>query len=156
MAAVLNPVGGANMMIYGLTDEDADAEHEDDPMVDAALFSTESSALQEPQTQLPNNITIATDRIDANVDDDVRGGRVDEGEGEATGLANVLEAADEAASELNDDEEPAAISEDPSDASDEASDKASSDAGSDGVAEWEEQSDDQDEEFEAGSNKCCL
>ena len=143
------------MIIYGLTDEDADAEHEDDPMVDAALFPTEPSALNEPQTQLPNSITIATEMTDANVhEDDVNGGKIDEGGGEVTGLVNVLEAADESASEVN--EEPAAISEDPSDASDEASDKASSDAGSDGVGEWEEQSDDLDEDFEAGSSKCCM
>lgn len=156
------------MMGYNLPEEDVDAEHEDDPMMDGKMFIPRHAALGLQNTELVDGSAQADEVLgdaqeeqlgvenddDTSSDDDNEDDEDDEGE--AVGPVKLPNGEDEeSASEASEDDDHAPSIEEPSNLGD--SDKDSSDAESDGGAEWEEQSDDRDEDDGGlGSNNRCL
>lgn len=150
MTTTLSPQNGAKATNYSMADEDEDAEHEDDPMMDEKIFVTGATA---PPFDIPRSTTaeegggnLEQRDAEAEVEDD----------DEAVGPVKVAEG-DESGSEAHE-EKNADSDEDVDNMSDEEiSEKASSDAESDAGVEWEEQSNDGEDEDAAVVNaNCCM
>ncbi len=160
------------MMAYALVDEDADAEHEDDPMMDDGMFIPRHATLnQQKANLLPTDVQDAEGGVkDAVNDADAEGEEDDEAEDEkedeAVGPAKQLaqtqdgDDVDNHHSALQVVEEPVASVEETVEAdvpSDEnVSENSSSGSDSDALAEWEEPTDDQDDEDEGAETNCCM
>ncbi|KAI9885364.1 MAG: hypothetical protein M1823_002835 [Watsoniomyces obsoletus] len=149
-------------MAYPLVDEDADAEHEDDPMMDDGMFIPRHAALDPPKANLlqidfenpEKDGASGGDDADAEGDDD------DEADTEnndaAVGAVKELgeeprkEETEEVGGDAEHVEEPLASVEEGEDvdvgSDQDVSDKLSSDTDSEGLADWQDPSDDPDEE----------
>lgn len=149
MTATVDPPSGTQMMNYNLAEEDEDAEHEDDPMMDVKMFPAGVPAAEQKSPMLGGGQDL--------VDEDAEGEQEDDDDDdEAVGPVKVPE--EEAESDSEAQEEKTTVSdENVSNTSDEEmSDKVSSDGESDGGAEWEGESNDGEDEDGAvvNTNRC--